>query len=202
MVASNNKKFVRNLIFVVLFIIIILIVILIIMIRQYYTNEDVVRLDYINSNKYKDEIIILPRNMNYFYKQYNGEVSRLTLEKSMYSFAHKIVPTYREIFAQQYRNELDSYFEQNKFAIGVDTGIDDYKEFKLLVDGILSLNDYLTVETYELSPSTPSKTSHYIITKMFIKYKGNERIIFKVKVSNEKLKNISSVKYIFDSLEN
>ena len=177
MVASNNKKFVRNLIFVVLFIIIVLIVILIIMIRQYYTNEDVVRLD-------------------------NGEVSRLTLEKSMYSFAHKIVPTYREIFAQQYRNELDSYFEQNKFAIGVDTGIDDYKEFKLLVDGILSLNDYLTVETYELSPSTPSKTSHYIITKMFIKYKGNERIIFKVKVSNEKLKNISSVKYIFDSLEN
>lgn len=202
MIASKKSKIVRNLIFVVVGIIFVLVLIYFVNIRTQYSDEDVVRLNYMNSNKIKENVLMIPYNINMVYSQYSGEVSLTTIEKSIYYFSNNVVPHYKEFFSKQYINEIESYFEQNQFAIGVDTGISDVKEFKALVNGILLLDDNLTIQTYELSDSTPSKTSHHLVTRLLVKYKNNKRIIFKVKVSNEKLKNISSIKYSYESIEN
>ena len=201
MIALKKKKIVRNLIFIISFMALILIIFLIINIRKYNNNEDIIRLKEMNSDSFS-KVLMVPYNIDKLYSHYGGDVSLATIEKSMYSFTHDIVPQYKEIFSKQYKNEVENYYEQNKFAIGVDTGISEIDEFESLIEGIMQLEGSLTIQTYELSSAIPSKTSRYLVSRLFVKYKNNKRIIFKVKISNEKLKNISSIKYNFYSIEN
>ena len=199
MVALNNKKIIRNLIIVLLCIMTILAIALIVIMQLYYSNEDVARLRYINSSKVENDYLMIPYKMNMVYSSYSGDVSRVTIEKSVYHFAKEVVPNYREIFSTN--NKPEVYFEQNKFAIGVDTGIDNVEEFKELIEGICLLDNDLKIVTYEFSNQQPGTTSSSLNTKLLIKYKSNKRIIFKVKISKDILKNISSIKYSFERIE-
>ena len=201
MVALNNKRIIRNLIIVMLCMIMILGIVLLIIMRVHYSNEDVAELRYINSDRVKGDYLMIPYNINMVYSAYSGDVSQVTIEKSIYYFANEVIPKYRKMFSLGSNEEVESYFEHNKFSVGVDTGIDNIDEFKKIIGGICLLDNNLSIVTYELSDQKPSLTSENLITKLFIKYKNNKRIIFKVKVSKEVLKNISSIKYSFEKIE-
>ena len=179
---------------------IILVISLIIIMKVYYSNEDVARLRYINSSKVNNDYLMIPYKMNMVYSAYSGEVLRVTIEKSVYHFAKEVVPNYREIFTTSNLKPV-IYFEQNKFAIGVDTGVDNSEDFKKMIEGICLLDNDLKIETYEFSDQRPSTTSSSLNTKLLIKYKNNKRIIFKVKISKEILKSISSIRYSFERIE-
>jgi hypothetical protein len=98
-------------------------------------------------------------------------------------------------------DEIKTYYDENKYTIGVDTGIDNLEDFTTLINGIKKLGNNLEIATYELGGEEPSKISNYLLTRLLIKYKNNERIIFKVKISKDILKNISSIKYLYEKIE-
>ena len=135
------------------------------------------------------------------YSYYPGDLSLISMEKSMYYFAKDVVPEYREKFSQMSTDEIQTYYDENKYTIGIDTGIDKLEDFTNLVNGIKKLGNDLEIATYELGGEEPSKTSKYLITRLLIKYKNNKRIIFKVRISKDILKNISSIKYLYEKIE-
>lgn len=199
--ALKKRKIIRNLIFCILIIIIALIIILFCIAKIYYSNEDVSKLRYLNSDKIKDGYVMVPYNINMVYSYYPGDLSLISIEKSMYYFAKEVIPEYREKLSQMSLDEIRAYYEENKYAIGVDTGIDNLEDFTTLVNGIKKLGNNLEIATYELGGEEPSKTSKYLITRLLIKYKNNKRIIFKVRISKDILKNISSIKYLYEKIE-
>ena len=197
----KRKKIIRNLIFILLFIIIVLSVLLFCSVKKYYSNEDVAKLRYLNSNEMKDDYLMIPYNIQMVYSYYSGDISLINTEKSMYYFSKEVVPKYRALTSQMEKVNTKNYYEENKYSIGVDTGIDNYEDFNKFINGIKQLDDNLVIETYELGSEKPSKISNYLITRLLIKYKNNKRIIFKVKISKDILKNISSIKYLYEKIE-
>ena len=134
--ALKKRKIIRNLIFCILIIIIALIIILFCIAKIYYSNEDVSKLRYLNSDKIKDGYVMVPYNINMVYSYYPGDLSLISIEKSMYYFATDVVPKYRERFSQMSTDEIKTYYDENKYTIGVDTGIDNIEDFTTLVNGI------------------------------------------------------------------
>ena len=77
--ALKKRKVIRNLIFCILFLITAMIMLLFFSARIYYSNKDVARLRYLNSDKIKDGYVMVPYNINMVYSYYPGDLSLISM---------------------------------------------------------------------------------------------------------------------------
>lgn len=190
----NKKKFVGSTI-IVLFIL----TLLVIMLLYFYCKDEKYvakkQLEYINSDKWNGELY--PEGMPNLFRNYSGALTCQNIGKSFYYVTNTVIPNYAIELKQLNDLELEEYFNQNKNTIALDVGIRKKEEFLKFINKIKEIvkTDQIEFEEFYIDDSTVKKQSGVTKANLCIKYKNCEELVVNIRINNNKISNISAVRY-------
>lgn len=170
-------------------------------IGYYLKNRDVIEakqnLKYINdSNQWNREEVRYPERASSIKNVYEGELTIKDIGKSMYYFTTEVIPKYYNELKGADENAILEYYAKNSEIIAIDTGIDNEEDFGNLIQMIQKLNsENLTLDSFIIDKNKTKAKSSYTETILYITYKDNEEIGFRIKIYNQIKKDASTLIY-------
>lgn len=170
-------------------------------IGYYLKNRDVIEakqnLKYINdSNQWNREEVRYPERASSIKNVYEGELTIKDIGKSMYYFTTEVIPKYYNELKGADENAILEYYAKNSEIIAIDTGIDNEEDFDNLIQIIQKLNsENLTLDSFTIDKDKTKAKSSYTETILYITYKDNEEIGFRIKIYNQIKKDASTLIY-------
>jgi hypothetical protein len=155
-------------------------------------NSSEKKLEYINSDDI-DESVISPDMIHVVISKYEGELNAKAISKSTYYFVTELIPKYKENCTDE--ETATKYYNKHQDDIINEIALKSEKSFLNIVNKINTLQGDLELESYKFKMDEIENTSDSTIARLYVKYKDNEEISFKVTIYNRQYSNQSSIKY-------
>ena len=139
----------------------------------------------ISDNMKLDESIILAKKSYNFFEKYYDKISSKDIQENWDNFARVVMLKYSENIKSE--SDIEKYFNENSSEIYLETGIENYEDFKKIIEISVKQANYkkLVLQEMEILESvTVDDNVTYAI--MQAKYKGNIVIDFNMKVLDSK----------------
>lgn len=151
-------------------------------------------LEYMNSDQI-DHNVKSPTNIHVLLAKYGGSIKPKTISKFTYNFAYRVIPHYYDLIKQGKLKENDKFFYQlNKKMILAETGIDNYEDFKKLIQKIAGLNSNLEVESMIIPIDSVKTFYNDFGSQLKIKYQENDEITFDLQLGNRSNEEKTGIK--------
>lgn len=191
-----NKKIKKMIILITTILIISILVIIVYCTLNYEKLKAKRQLNYINNSSKWDATIVYPEGAPVLKRTYEGEMTIKDIGKSIHYFTLEVIPKYYENLKNATDEEIKLYFEENKDIILMEIGSDDFKTFKGIIDLLKTLKgEELEFLSYRLDKETVRKNNSSTTANLYITYKENDELGFKIEVKDSLERNKSSVEY-------
>lgn len=195
----KNKKEKKLKIGIIIGLVLIFSIILLIILLKTYNSSNAKKseqqLKYIMSDEWNDELF--PKGMPAFIRSYSGELNAKNIGKSIDYVVNTVIPQYKKDLYGKDEKEITKYYNKNKNAIIIDTGIDNIDDFKKFINEIVikTKSNDLKFESFYIDENSIEEYSNKTTAYLYIEYDGCAEVDLKIEALKNIEKQISSVKY-------
>lgn len=182
---SNKKK-----IIIILIILMLVLLLLVILKSRIRTSQEM--FEYIYSND-MDEETFSPEMIHIVIAAYEGDINPKAISKATYYMITNRIPEYLKNCKDN--QSLNKYFEKNAESIYLETGIENYDDFKRLIDEFRKLSGNLKLEYAKFDRDSIKVNKNNLEVILKIKYQEQDEISLNMKIKNKKTANSPAIEF-------